>query len=102
MGFADLHIHTIYSYDGTSSVSAVLKYTSKHTDLNVIAITDHNTMAGVQEALDLAPTYGIEVVPGCEISTAEGHLLALYINKPIQVGLSLVKTTQLIGEQGGI
>lgn len=102
MGFADLHIHTIYSYDGTSSVSAVLKHVAKYTDLDVIAITDHNSMAGVREALDLAPAYGVEVIPGSEISTADGHLLALFIDQPIKAGLSLLQTIQLIGEQGGL
>lgn len=102
MGLADLHIHTIHSYDGTCSVSAVLKQVADHTDLDIIAITDHDSMAGVREALELAPTYGIEVIPGCEISTADGHLLALFINRPIQAGLSLIQTIQQVGEQGGL
>lgn len=102
MGFADLHIHTIHSYDGTCSVSAVLKQVADHTDLDVIAITDHNSLAGVREALELAPAYGIEVIPGCEVSTAEGHLLALFIDRPIQAGLSLIQTVQRVAEQGGL
>lgn len=102
MGFADLHIHTIHSYDGTSSVSAVLKHVCDHTNLDVIAITDHDSMAGVEEAMNLAPAYGVEVVPGCEVSTAEGHLLALFIRQPIQAGLSLVETIRQVGEQNGI
>jgi len=102
MGFADLHIHTIHSYDGTCSVSAVLKQVADHTDLDVIAITDHDSMAGVHEALDRAPAYGVEVIPGCEISTADGHLLGLFIDRPIQAGLSLIHTIQLIGDQGGL
>jgi predicted metal-dependent phosphoesterase TrpH len=102
MGFADLHIHTVHSYDGTSTVSAVLKYVADETDLNVIAITDHNTISGVQEALKLAPSYGIEVIPGCEVSTAEGHVLALFIDRPIQPGLSLVDTVLAAGQMGGL
>jgi predicted metal-dependent phosphoesterase TrpH len=102
MGLADLHVHTVHSYDGTSSVSAVLKHAADYTDLDVIAITDHDTMDGVQEALDLAPSYGIEVIPGCEVSTADGHMLALFIERPIPAGLSLVQTVRLVGEQGGL
>jgi predicted metal-dependent phosphoesterase TrpH len=45
MGLADLHIHTIYSYDGTASVPAVLTR-AKQTGLDVIAITDHDEIAG--------------------------------------------------------
>jgi len=102
MGFADLHIHSVYSYDGTSSIPAILKYVAERTPLNVIAITDHDTMNGVQEALRLAPAYGLEVIPGCEISTAEGHLLALFINSPIPPHLSLVETALRVGAQGGL
>lgn len=102
MGFADLHIHTIHSYDGTASVAAVLKYVATHTDLNVIAITDHDTLSGVDQAMRLGPEYGIEVIPGCEISTADGHLLALFIQKPIPAGLSLAETALRVGDQGGV
>lgn len=102
MGFADLHIHSSHSKDGTCSVRGILKYVAEKTDLDVIAITDHDTVDGVREAMDLAGEYGIEVIPGCEVSTAEGHLLALFIQKPIQPRLSLIQTIELIGEQGGI
>jgi len=102
MGYADLHIHTIHSYDGTCSVSAVLKQVADHTDLDVIAITDHDSMAGVGEALRLAPSYGVDVIPGCEISTADGHLLALFIDRPIQAGLSLIQTVQKVADQDGL
>ena len=102
MGFADLHIHSIYSYDGTASVSAILKYTADHTDLDVIAITDHDSMNGVQEAMELAFRYDLEVIPGCEISSKDGHVLGLFIDRPIPPGLSLIETIVKVGERGGI
>ena len=102
MGLADLHIHSIYSYDATGSITAILKYAAEQTDLNIIAITDHDTMGGVKEALDLAPAYGLQVIPGMEISTGDGHLLALFLQEPVRAGLSLVETVKLVGEQGGI
>src|SRR5271157_1530456 len=95
MGFADLHIHTIHSYDGTATVPAVLKHVADHTDLDVIAITDHDSLAGLQEGLMLAPRYGLEVIPGCEVTTSEGHLLALFIDRPIQAGLSYIPSGRL-------
>ena len=49
MGFSDLHIHSINSYDGTASISAILKYASANAELNVVAITDHDTMSGFQK-----------------------------------------------------
>jgi predicted metal-dependent phosphoesterase TrpH len=101
MGFADLHIHSIHSFDGTCTISAILKHVMDHTRLDVIAITDHDTTEGIHEALELAPDYGIEVIPGCEVSTAEGHLLALFTDRPIKAGLSLLETILCVGEAGG-
>jgi predicted metal-dependent phosphoesterase TrpH len=102
MGKADLHIHTTHSWDGTTTVSAVLKQVVAHTDLNVIAITDHDEISGALEALELAPTYGIDVIPGSEISTADGHLLALFIEHKIPAGLSLNETVLRVGALGGL
>ena len=102
MGLADLHIHTLHSWDGIHAVSAILRYAADHTSLNVIAITDHDEIAGAYEAIDLAPAYGIEVIPGSEISTAEGHLLALFLKERVSPGLSLAETVLRVGEQGGL
>lgn len=101
MGLADLHIHTIYSYDGTATVPAVLRR-ARELGLNVIAITDHDEIAGALEAVRLAPRYGVEFIPGSEITTAEGDLLALFINEKIQPGLSLIETLLHVKEQGGV
>lgn len=100
MGFADLHMHTIYSYDGTASVSAVLKQ-AKQTGLDVIAITDHDEIKGSLNALELAPRYGIEVIPGVEVTTAEGDLLALNITENIERGLPLTDTVLKVADLGG-
>ncbi|MGE5224052.1 MAG: PHP domain-containing protein [Omnitrophica WOR_2 bacterium] len=102
MGLADLHIHTTYSWDGTCTVSAVLKQAADQTDLDVIAITDHDEIQGALDAIELAPAYGLNVIPGSEVSTAEGHLLTLFIHKRIPAGLSLIETVKKAGEQGGI
>jgi predicted metal-dependent phosphoesterase TrpH len=101
MGLADLHIHTTYSLDGTATVRAVLKKASE-VGLNVIAITDHDVIRGSLEALELAPAYGIHVIPGSEISTASGHLLALFIHRDIPKGLSLEETVRQVADQGGL
>jgi predicted metal-dependent phosphoesterase TrpH len=100
MGLADLHIHTIYSFDGTASVPAVLKR-AKQVGLDVIAITDHHDVAGALKALELAPNYGIEVIPGIEITTAEGDLLALNITQKFERGVPLIETILKVGELGG-
>jgi predicted metal-dependent phosphoesterase TrpH len=100
MGLADLHIHTIYSYDGTASVPAVLTQARK-LDLNVIAITDHDEIAGSLKALALAPKYGVDVIPGIEITTSEGDLLALNITEKVERNLSLIETVLRVGDLGG-
>jgi predicted metal-dependent phosphoesterase TrpH len=101
MGLADLHLHTIYSYDGTATVPAILRR-AREIGLNVIAITDHDEIAGALEAVKLASHYGVEVIPGSEITTAEGDLLALFIHEKIQPGLSLIETLLKVKEQGGV
>lgn len=100
MGLADLHIHTTYSYDGTASVPAVLAR-AKQIGLNVIAITDHDEIAGALNALELAPDYGVEILPGIEVTTREGDLLALNITENIQRDMSLIKTVLKVHEVGG-
>jgi predicted metal-dependent phosphoesterase TrpH len=102
MGFSDLHIHSLHSYDGTASISAIFKYASTCTDLNILAITDHDTMSGVPEAVDLAPKYNLQVIPGCEVSSRDGHVLCLFINHVIQSGLSLLETVLRVRDQGGL
>jgi predicted metal-dependent phosphoesterase TrpH len=101
MGIADLHMHTIYSYDGTASVPAVLKR-ARQAGLDIIAITDHDEIRGALLAEQLAPQLGIQVIPGVEITTAEGDLLALSIRTLVQAGLPLIETILRVGEQGGL
>src|SRR5258706_5187136 len=100
MGIADLHIHTIYSYDGTASVRAGLTL-AKKIGLDVIAITNPDEIAGSLKAWELAPKYGVEVIPAIEITTAEDDLLALNITQKISRNLPLIDTVLQVGEQGG-
>lgn len=101
MGLADIHIHSIYSYDATTTVRGLLKQAS-NADLNVIAITDHDEIRGAFDARELGPQYGIEVIPGVEVTTRDGHLLALFVEKIPPLDLSLEETLKIIGDLGGI
>lgn len=79
---ADLHTHTTAS-DGLHSPSDVVRI-AKAAGLGAVAVTDHDTVAGLAEAMDEGRRIGIEVVPGIEISTvAEGkdiHILGYFID----------------------
>jgi len=98
---ADLHIHTTHS-DGTATVIEVLQHVAENTDLDVIAITDHDCIEGAVQASKLAGHYGIQVIIGEEVSTADGHLLALYIHEPLPRGRSATETIRAIHAQGGL
>jgi predicted metal-dependent phosphoesterase TrpH len=101
MGTADLHIHSIYSRDATTTVRAILKQASD-VHLDVIAVTDHDEIRGALEACKLGYQYGVEVIPGVEVTTKQGHLLALFIEEVPPAGQSLIDTLIFIGKAGGI
>jgi 3',5'-nucleoside bisphosphate phosphatase len=63
----DLHVHTNLS-DGTNSPEQVVRFAAQQ-GLRAIAITDHDTVAGVSRACEQGETNGVEVVPGVELST---------------------------------
>lgn len=77
----DLHVHTTAS-DGTFSPSEVVCLAAK-AGLSAIAITDHDTVSGYAEAAKAGEQYGIEIIPGIEISTRyQGavHILGYYVD----------------------
>jgi hypothetical protein len=101
--YADLHMHTTHS-DGTGTVAEVLEFAQARTDLAVIAITDHDTIQGALRARDqvAAGGYRFELIVGEEISTREGHLLALFLERPVRPGLSIERSIELVHAQGGL
>lgn len=64
--YIDLHVHSNIS-DGTMSPDDVVKLAAE-SGLSAIALTDHDTVAGIEEALAAGEKYGVEVIPGIEIS----------------------------------
>src|SRR5579864_9474354 len=98
---ADLHMHTRYS-DGRPTVRALLDHIARRTRLQVIAITDHDTIEGALEARALQARYPFEVVVGEEISSREGHILALFLRQHVAPGMSAAETIAAIHEHGGL
>lgn len=78
----DLHIHSTAS-DGTNSPAHIIEL-AMELELSAIALTDHDTVSGLEEFIAAAAARGIEVVPGVEISTSisgrEIHILGLFID----------------------
>jgi len=103
LGKADLHIHTNYS-DARLRVEDLLEYVENRTDLDVIAITDHETIEGALLAQKIAKEkrYRFEIIVGEEISAIEGHVVGLYLKETIPGGLSTSESIKLIKEQDGI
>jgi predicted metal-dependent phosphoesterase TrpH len=101
MGKADVHIHTTWG-DGTAGVRQIMDFVSTETDLDVIAITDHDDLRAGWEARDLAAAYRFEVITGTEITTLQGHLLALFVERPIKMLRPLEWTIQAVHDQGGV
>src|SRR5690242_5849370 len=110
LGTADIHMHSTYS-DGTGTIAQILDYTQNQTILNVIAITDHDNIDGSLRARDLwargynnngGGQYRFDFIVGEEISTRDGHLLALFVERLIPPGLSMERSIDLIHEQNGI
>jgi hypothetical protein len=102
LGRADLHIHTLAS-DGTAGVVDILEHVERNSDLDVIAITDHERIDAALAARAIARDRGlrIEVVVGEEVTTLGGHLLALWVETPIKPFRSLRSTIAAIHDQGG-
>jgi predicted metal-dependent phosphoesterase TrpH len=103
LGKADMHLHTLYS-DGTASVADVLDHVERATDLDLVAITDHERIDGALRAVEIhaAGDYSFELVVGEEITTRRGHVLALFLTERVPALRPLAETLERIHDQGGI
>jgi hypothetical protein len=102
-GRADLHVHSLAS-DGTAGVAEILEHVERYTDLDVVAITDHERVDAALAARAMARARGlrVEVVVGEEVTTRGGHLLALFIEEAIAPLRSLRATIAEVHRQGGL
>ncbi len=99
---ADLHMHTSCS-DGWPSPAELVTHVIASTDLRVIAVTDHDTLEGALRAADrAAKAGGIEVVIGEEVSSRDGHILGLFLERRVRPGMSAAATLHAIHDQGGL
>jgi predicted metal-dependent phosphoesterase TrpH len=107
VGFADLHIHTTAS-DGMMSPAMVLNYVAAQTRLDAIAIADHDTHDGWRRAREFKERpendhlAGVDLIPAVEVSSKDGHIIALFVDRTVPKGLSATETVQAIHEAGGL
>ena len=95
---ADMHIHSNFSNDGRSTVEEIIA-AAVEKGLGCISITDHNSF----EAYALIKDNGkVIVIPGIEVSSKEGHILAYGIDRDIPRGMTVKETIDAIHEAGGV
>src|SRR3990172_8073732 len=82
----------------------VLDYVEAHTDLDVLAITDHDDVRGALKAREIwaRGNYRFELVTGAELTTIEGHLLALFVDEPLPNLCHMEQALEAIHKQGGV
>jgi predicted metal-dependent phosphoesterase TrpH len=100
---ADPHCHTTAS-DGMVGPAELVDAAVK-AGLDLIAVTDHDTMDSVREVQSRGEAAGLTVVAGQEVTTkwpAQTHILGWFLEKPITRGMSLEDTVAAIHAQGGL
>jgi predicted metal-dependent phosphoesterase TrpH len=95
---ADLHVHTTYSKDSLITPKDLIFYAKKN-GLNAVAVTDHNQLEG---AYKISKETDFPVIPGMEVSSRDGHIIALNIPELIPRGLSAAETVERIHQAGGV
>ncbi len=98
--FLELHCHTSASFDSLADPVAVARAAAER-GLTHLAITDHDSIEGAIRARE-ADIPELVVIVGEEINTADGDLIALFLDRLVPPGLSAVETIAAVREQGGL
>lgn len=96
----ELHSHSAGSYDGRDPAKRMLEYANRN-GLDALAITDHDVIEESLRAVELAPEYGVVAIPGIEVTSAAGHVLALGVEELVPAGLGFVETVDAVHDLGG-
>ncbi|MBR6204201.1 MAG: CehA/McbA family metallohydrolase [Candidatus Methanomethylophilaceae archaeon] len=94
---ADLHVHTLYSNDGKTTLEELVSYAVEK-GIGCVAVTDHNSFEAYGQLKDNGR---VIIVPAEEVSSKEGHIVALGIDRLIPRGRPIQETIDLIHEAGG-
>jgi len=100
-GFVDLHMHSTAS-DGSRSPADVVR-AAKRAELLAIALTDHDTVAGLAEARAAGEELGVRIINGVELSAVEGdsetHLLGLHLSDTSVLERGLIELREMRGRR---
>lgn len=97
----DPHVHSEASYDGHDPVDLLLEQAAD-IGLDGIVITDHNTIEASLDAAEMAKEYGLIGIPGVEVSTKHGHMLAVGVEECPKRGKTLHNTVEQVRDLGGV
>ncbi|MUW15067.1 histidinol-phosphatase, partial [Halorubrum sp. CBA1125] len=97
----DPHVHSEDSYDGHEPVELILEHAAE-IGLDGVVITDHDVIGESKRAAEMAAEYGLIGIPGVEVSTADGHLLALGVERMPPRRRPYAETVAWIHERGGV
>jgi len=95
----DFHLHTVYSRDSLIEIEDLVPR-GRAAYLDGLAVTDHNTLNGAHRAMRKCTD--LTIIPGMEIETSEGHILALNVTKVVKKSPDFSETIENIHELGGI
>lgn len=108
MGKADLHVHTRHDGwgDGNDAVAEILRFVEEGSDLDLVAVTDHDSTEAARAGRALHPRgeYRFDFLPGVEVTTRSGHLLCYFLGEIVDVPSlrSLAWTSRYIHHHNGI
>lgn len=97
----EFHVHTRYSKDSFQSFLLMLLMCKIH-NIRTLVICDHNEVRGALLHRRGFRKYGVEIIVGEEIFTAEGEMIGINLKKRIEPGLSPEETIRQIRSQGGL
>ncbi|GAB7008954.1 CehA/McbA family metallohydrolase [Halorubrum trueperi] len=97
----DPHVHSDESYDGHEPIELILEHAAE-IGLDAVVITDHDVIGESKRAAEIAGEYGLIGIPGVEVSTAHGHLLAVGVERMPPRRKPYAETVEWIHERGGV
>lgn len=97
----DPHVHSVDSFDAHAPAELILEQ-ARDIGLDGVVVTDHDAIDESRRAAALAPEFDLIGISGVELSTADGHLLAIGVDRLPETGRPLAETVAQVRELGGV